>query len=80
MSVLPSTHTAAAALCGGSPAPVVRTRALHVVPEARTLPAVVGAGLRVPTLHGETAYEIGVRLVGSEMCIRDRFSTGHECQ
>jgi len=55
MSVLPSTHTAAA-LCGGSPAPVVRTRALHVVPEARTLPEVVGAGLRVPTLHGETAY------------------------
>ncbi|WP_256792349.1 aminotransferase class V-fold PLP-dependent enzyme [Terrabacter sp. Ter38] len=55
MSVLPSTHPAAS-LCGGSPAPVVRTRALHVVPEARTLPSVVGAGLRVPTLHGETAY------------------------
>jgi len=55
MSVLPSTHPAAS-LCGGSPAPVVRTRALHVVPEARTLPTVVGAGLRVPTLHGETAY------------------------
>ncbi|MBW8729734.1 MAG: aminotransferase class V-fold PLP-dependent enzyme [Terrabacter sp.] len=55
MSVLPSTHPAAS-LCGGSPAPVVRTRALHVVPEARTLPTVVGAGLLVPTLHGETAY------------------------
>ena len=55
MSVLPSTHPAAS-LCGGSPAPVVRTRALHVVPEARTLPTVVGAGLRVPTLHGDTAY------------------------
>ena len=23
----------------------------------------------------KTAYEIGVRLVGSEMCIRDRFET-----
>ncbi|KRF42150.1 cysteine desulfurase [Terrabacter sp. Soil811] len=34
----------------------MRTRALHVVPEARTLPTVVGAGLRVPTLHGDTAY------------------------
>ncbi|CAN7326362.1 aminotransferase class V-fold PLP-dependent enzyme [Terrabacter sp. LjRoot27] len=55
MSVLPSTHPAAS-LCGGSPAPLVRTRALHVVPEARTLPTVVGAGLRVPTLHGDTAY------------------------
>src|SRR6478609_9774508 len=55
MSVLPSTHPAAS-LCGGSPAPVVRTRALHVVPEARTLPTVVGAGLRVPTLHGDAAY------------------------
>src|SRR6478609_6832922 len=55
MSVLPSTHPAAS-LCGGSPAPVVRTRALHVVPKARTLPSVVGAGLRVPTLHGEIAY------------------------
>src|SRR6476661_3458123 len=66
MSVLPSTHTLpspvgtstspAASPCGGSPAPAVRTRALHVVPEARSLPTVVGAGLRVPTLRGETAY------------------------
>ncbi len=24
----------------------------------------------------KTAYEIGVRLVGSEMCIRDRVTTG----
>lgn len=66
MSVLPSTHTLpspagpsaspAASPCGGSPAPAVRTRALHVVPEARSLPPVVGAGLRVPTLRGETAY------------------------
>jgi selenocysteine lyase/cysteine desulfurase len=55
MSVLPSTHPAAS-LCGASPAPAVRARALHVVPEARTLPTVVGAGLRVPTLHGDTAY------------------------
>src|SRR5690349_6914381 len=55
MTVLPSTHPAAS-LCGASPAPLVRTRALHVVPEARTLPTVVGAGLRVPTLRGETAY------------------------
>lgn len=65
MSVLPSTHTlpspagtsasAAASPCGGSPGPAVRARALHVVPEAR-LPTVVGAGLRVPTLRGETAY------------------------
>jgi selenocysteine lyase/cysteine desulfurase len=55
MSVLPSTHPAAS-LCGGAPAAVVRTRALHVVPEARALPTVVGAGLRVPTLHGDTAY------------------------
>ena len=51
MSVLPSTS-----LCGGSAAPVVRTRALHVVPEARTLPTVVGADLKVPTLHGQVAY------------------------
>ncbi|NUO34463.1 MAG: aminotransferase class V-fold PLP-dependent enzyme [Dermatophilaceae bacterium] len=50
MSVLPS-----ASLCGGTTAPVVRTRALHVVPDA-ALPTVVGAGLRVPTLGGETAY------------------------
>ncbi|GGM81146.1 cysteine desulfurase [Terrabacter tumescens] len=59
MSVLPSTLDSthpAASLCGNSPAPAVRTRALHVVPESRTLPTVVGAGLRVPTLHGETAY------------------------
>src|SRR6476469_2135039 len=67
MSVLsstrPSSHPAAhpasrpaPSPCGGSPAPAVRTRALHVVPEARSLPPVVGAGLRVPTLHGETAY------------------------
>jgi selenocysteine lyase/cysteine desulfurase len=55
MSVLPSTHPAAS-LCGASPASLVRTRALHVVPEARTLPTVVGSGLRVPTLHGDTAY------------------------
>ncbi|MFC7594010.1 aminotransferase class V-fold PLP-dependent enzyme [Terrabacter sp. GCM10028922] len=51
MSVLPTTS-----LCGGAPAPVVRTRALHVVPEARALPAVVGADLTVPTLHGEVGY------------------------
>ena len=51
MSVLPSTS-----LCGGSATPVVRTRALHVVPEARTLPTVVGADLKVPTLHGQVAY------------------------
>lgn len=55
MSVLPSTHPGAS-LCGASPAPLVRARALHVVPEARTLPTVVGSGLRVPTLHGDTAY------------------------
>ena len=55
----PTSHPAShptASPCGGTPAPVVRTRALHVVPEARTLPTVVGAGLRVPTLHGDTAY------------------------
>ena len=56
----PSSHAAAspvvASSCGGTPAPVVRSRALHVVPEARTLPNVVGAGLRVPTLHGDAAY------------------------
>jgi len=51
MSVLPSTS-----LCGGAPAPIVRTRALHVVPDASTLPTVVGAGLRVPTLQGEVTY------------------------
>jgi selenocysteine lyase/cysteine desulfurase len=51
MSVLPSTS-----LCGGTPAPVVRTRALHVVPDAAALPTVVGAGLRVPTLRGDVAY------------------------
>lgn len=51
MSVLPSTP-----LCGGAPAPVVRTRALHVVPEDSGLPAVVGAGLLVPTLSGQVAY------------------------
>jgi selenocysteine lyase/cysteine desulfurase len=51
MSVLPTTS-----LCGGAPAPVVRTRALHIVPEARALPAVVGADLTVPTLHGEVGY------------------------
>ncbi len=50
MSVLPSS------LCGGATAPVVRTRTLHVVPEAHSLPAVVGSDLRVPTLHGEVAY------------------------
>lgn len=50
MSVLPSSP------CGGPTAPVVRTRTLHVVPEARSLPAVVGSDLRVPTLHGEVAY------------------------
>lgn len=47
---------AVASPCGGSPAPAVRTRALHVVPGAAALPTVVGAGLRVPTLRGETAY------------------------
>ena len=51
MSVLPSTS-----LCGGTPAPVVRTRSLHVVPDASSLPTVVGAGLRVPTLRGDVAY------------------------
>lgn len=70
MSVLPSTHhsthhlpssagasaSSATSPCGGSTAAAVRTRALHVVPEAQSLPAVVGAGLRVPTLRGETAY------------------------
>ena len=67
MSVLsstrPSSHPAAhpasrpaPSPCGGTSAPVVRSRALHVVPEARTLPTVVGAGLRVPTLHGDAAY------------------------
>lgn len=57
-STHPSAHQAhpAASLCGGSAAPTVRSRALHVVPEARTLPAVIGADLRVPTIHGETAY------------------------
>ncbi len=63
MSVLPSTRPSShrtthsgGSLCGDSPAPLLRTRALHAVPEARTLPTVVGAGLRVPTLHGDTAY------------------------
>src|SRR6478736_1283471 len=67
MSVLsstrPSSHPAAhpasrpaPSPCGGTSAPVVRSRALHVVPEARTLPTVVGAGLRVPTLRGDAAY------------------------
>src|SRR3954469_10336694 len=65
MSVLSSTRPSvnpvhpshgAASGCGGSPAQAVRTRALHVVPEARALPTVVGAGLRVPTLRGDTAY------------------------
>ncbi|GAA2475616.1 aminotransferase class V-fold PLP-dependent enzyme [Terrabacter carboxydivorans] len=71
MSALPSTHPStrpsahlstrpasqtATTPCGGSSAPAVRTRALHAVPEARTLPTVVGAQLRVPTLHGDTAY------------------------
>jgi selenocysteine lyase/cysteine desulfurase len=51
MSVLPSTS-----LCGGTPVPVVRTRALHVVPETASLPPVVGGGLRVPTLRGDVAY------------------------
>ncbi len=52
MSVLPST------LCGASAAaaPVVRTRALHAVPDTAALPRVVGAGLTVPTLTGPTAY------------------------
>ncbi|HET7800768.1 MAG TPA: aminotransferase class V-fold PLP-dependent enzyme, partial [Humibacillus xanthopallidus] len=52
MSVLPSTF------CGAStsPAPVVRTRALHAVPDGAALPEVVGAGLNVPTLAGPTAY------------------------
>ncbi|MER7071122.1 aminotransferase class V-fold PLP-dependent enzyme [Terrabacter sp. NPDC000476] len=50
MSVLPSSP------CDGATAPVVRTRTLHVVPEARSLPVVVGSDLRVPTLHGEVAY------------------------
>jgi selenocysteine lyase/cysteine desulfurase len=52
MSVLPST------LCGASAAsaPVVRTRTLHSVPTRAALPEVVGAGLRVPTLAGHTAY------------------------
>src|SRR3954452_9850038 len=63
MSVLSSTRPSSpsaahpgSAPCGASPAPALRTRALHVVPEAGTLPTVVGAGLRVPTLHGDTAY------------------------
>src|SRR6476620_12034769 len=63
MSVLsstrPSSHPAAhpaPSPCGGTSAPVVRSRALHVVPEARTLPTIVGAGLRGPTVHGDTAY------------------------
>ena len=52
MSVLPSTF------CGVSTvaAPVVRSRALHAVPDTASLPEVVGAGLRVPTLAGPTAY------------------------
>ena len=52
MSVLPTTTQ----LCGGAATPVVRTRALHVVPQAGAVPSVVGADLRVPTLHGEVAY------------------------
>ncbi|MEW1955881.1 aminotransferase class V-fold PLP-dependent enzyme [Terrabacter sp. NPDC080008] len=65
MSVLPSTHVLpspavpaapSATPCGGSPAPAVRTRVLHAVPTVEALPTVVGAGLRVPTLHGDTAY------------------------
>ena len=51
MSVLPSTQ-----LCGGTAAPAVRSRALHLVPEAQALPTVVGADLRVPTLAGELPY------------------------
>ena len=27
----------------------------------------------------KTAYDIGVRLVGSEMCIRDSIKTAHRC-
>ncbi|HET8988316.1 MAG TPA: aminotransferase class V-fold PLP-dependent enzyme, partial [Humibacillus sp.] len=52
MSVLPSTF------CGAStaPAPTVRTRALHAVPDRAALPEVVGAGLSVPTLAGQAAY------------------------
>ena len=54
MSVLPTTS-----LCGGTGrehVPVVRTRALSIVPAAGVLPAVVGAGLTGPTLRGEVAY------------------------
>ena len=52
MSVLPST------VCGTStaPAPIVRTRALHAVPDTAALPEVVGAGLSVPTLGGQAPY------------------------
>ena len=32
--------------------------------------------LTFPKLHND-AYEIGVRLVGSEMCIRDSFNSAH---
>jgi selenocysteine lyase/cysteine desulfurase len=52
MSVLPSTFCGASA----ASAPAVRTRALHAVPPSADLPEVVGAGLRVPTLAGPTAY------------------------
>ncbi|HSU74028.1 MAG TPA: aminotransferase class V-fold PLP-dependent enzyme [Terrabacter sp.] len=63
-----ATRPAASPCGGGSAAPAVRTRALHAVPEsagesaagsdtaAQALPTVIGAGLRVPTLRGETAY------------------------
>ncbi len=52
MPVLPST------VCGDTttPAPVVRPRALHAVPDTTDLPAVVGAGLRVPTTSGPVTY------------------------
>ena len=62
MSVLPALprtvidHDAQAGPCGGPVASVVRSRALHAVPDAAVLPPVVGADLQVPTLTGEVTY------------------------
>ncbi|EWT03485.1 cysteine desulfurase [Intrasporangium oryzae NRRL B-24470] len=54
MSVLASTPRTTA--CGGAAAPVLRTRAFHVVPHRESLPPVVGAGLLAPTVSGPVPY------------------------
>ena len=54
----PETHETPArtSRCGAGDAPVVRSRSLADVPAGQTLPRVVGAGLRVPTVAGEVEY------------------------